>query len=346
MTDRKELLLNLLLLPGASAPFSLLMNGRASIFMLHRFSQPDLGIEGHDPRLLRQVLAYLRKNEYLLLSLEELFRHLRERSMVRRAVVFTIDDGYLDHALVAAPIFAEFDCPVTTFVTTGFLDGRLWFWWDQVRHVFMHTSRHELRLYLAGVELHYRWADAPARHRCQQDFAVRCTNVIEADRRQAINCLVAEADVEVPHLPPPAFAPMSWEQARACERRGMSFGPHTVTHPILSRTPDGQSLEEISRSWERLQYEMRQPVPIFCYPNGRLADFGAREIATLRRLGLVGAVTGVNEYADVGFRSGSEYLYQVPRFGYPDTVARVVQYVSGFERLKRLLRQGGSYKNG
>ncbi len=28
---------------------------------------------------------------------------------------------------------------------------------------------------------------------------------------------------------------MSWDQARLCEERGMTFGPHTVTHPILSR---------------------------------------------------------------------------------------------------------------
>ena len=33
------------------------------------------------------------------------------------AVVFTMDDGYFDQATVGGAIFAEFDCPVTTFVS-------------------------------------------------------------------------------------------------------------------------------------------------------------------------------------------------------------------------------------
>ena len=55
---------------------------------------------------------------------------------LNRAVAFTIDDGYVEQATVAAPVFAEFDCPVTTFVTSGFLDRALWFWWDQIEYVF------------------------------------------------------------------------------------------------------------------------------------------------------------------------------------------------------------------
>ena len=114
-----------------------LMSGRATIFMLHRFRCADAGVRGHDPAFVRAALEYLRANRYELVSLRELYaRMARDAMPVRRAVAFTIDDGYFDHAEVAAPIFAAFDCPVTTFVTTGFLDGHLWFWWDQIEYVF------------------------------------------------------------------------------------------------------------------------------------------------------------------------------------------------------------------
>jgi len=102
---------------GIWAPFK---RGRGTIFMLHRFTDHDLGSTGHDPSLLRSALAYLRRERYELVSLTELFRRLGEgASRVDRAVAFTMDDGYLDQATVAGQIFADFDCPATTFVTTG-----------------------------------------------------------------------------------------------------------------------------------------------------------------------------------------------------------------------------------
>ena len=39
---------------------------------------------------------------------------------VRRAVAFTIDDGYFDQGHIAGPIFAEFDCPATIFTVRRF----------------------------------------------------------------------------------------------------------------------------------------------------------------------------------------------------------------------------------
>src|ERR1700686_382207 len=167
----KRLLIRSLLLPGVVAPFSPFMKGRAAIFMLHRFRDPDLGTEGHDPALLRNVLIHLRKKHYHLLSLEEPFRRWMAEENLERVVVFTIDDGHLEHATVAAPIFAEFDCPVTTFAATGFLDGRLWCWWDQITYVFAHTERRSVSLALAGVELNYHWQDEDSRRRAHEDFA-------------------------------------------------------------------------------------------------------------------------------------------------------------------------------
>lgn len=80
------------------APF---MRGRGSIFMFHRFADPDLGTTGHDPKLLRAALAYLRSERYDLIDLMELFRRLRQAApKLDRAVAFTMDDGYLDQGAV------------------------------------------------------------------------------------------------------------------------------------------------------------------------------------------------------------------------------------------------------
>jgi len=335
----KDVLLSVLTAPGLNLLFAPLRRDRASVFMLHRFRDPERGVAGHDPEALRRALGYLRRHGYELVGLADLFRRLAgEGPPLRRAVAFTIDDGYLDHATVAAPVFAEYDCPVTTFVTTGFLDGALWMWWDRAEYVFLNCRRPELRVTLAEDPLSYRWRTDAERDAARSDFTMRCTHVPNDEKDAAIARLAAAAEVDVPEEPPPPYAPMTWDQLRAAEARGMTFGAHTVTHPVLARTPDEQSRQEILGSWERLRAMASRPVPIFCYPNGQEADYGEREIAVLREAGFAGAVVGRPGYADLASFRTADGPFRVRRFGYAEDLPHLVQCVSGMERAKELLR--------
>jgi peptidoglycan/xylan/chitin deacetylase (PgdA/CDA1 family) len=331
MDSLKRLSLKPLLLPGVARTLSALTGTEACIFMLHRFSAPEWGVHGHDPAALRRNLAHLRKRGYDLISLKEVFRRLRDRESLKRVVAFTIDDGYFDHARVAAPIFAEFDCPVTAFVVTGFLDGKIWFWWDRLTHIFESTKRKQLIARLGNQTVVYNLGSAAERAEQCWDLNVRCQDAMEADRLTCIGELSLEAGVELPAAPPARFAPMSWDEARRLEKRGMSFGPHTVTHPVLTGTPDAQAEFEIAESWKRVSEEVAEPVPVFCYPNGRLRDFGDRDVAAIRRLGLWGAVVG-----QVGAIEAD--AFRVPRFGYRDSLPDVLQCLSGLELLKSRIR--------
>lgn len=336
----KRQLLRVATLPGARAPFRLLLRDRAVVFMLHRFQDPDSGITGYDPELLRRSLEYLRRERRELMSLSGLFeRFMNGERPPNGAVVFTIDDGYLDQAKVAAPVFAEFDCPVTIFVTTGFLDGDLWFWWDKIEHLFSQTERREFKIVLGGSELSYDLSGDRSRKSAQRDFTARCKDVSDDEKQRAIAQLASVCEVDLPGKPPLRYAPMSWDMARACERGGTRFGPHTVTHPILSRTTDDQSTYELTESWRRVRAEVEHPVPVFCYPNGRLEDFGRREIETLGALGLLGAVIGVPGYAHIEtLRRRPEKRWVINRFVCPHEFPIFVQYASGLERAKDLVR--------
>ena len=119
----------------------------------------------------------------------------------------------------------------------------------------------------------------------------------------------------------------------------MRFGPHSMTHPILSRVNETDSAAEIRGSWRRLQEELSSPVPIFCYPNGREEDFSAREIATLREIGMKGAVTAVPGYASAKrFNQSDDVRYKVPRFEMPSDETSLSQLTQGIERFKQLVR--------
>ena len=340
MSPLKTFALQMLTLPGVDTIFSPFTRGRAAVFMLHRFRSASPEQYYHNVSGVRRALAHLRRQECPILSLEHLLRLSMSGSQIPDgAVAFTIDDGYADQAAIAGPAFAEFDCPVTTFVTTGFLDGQLWFWWDRIDFVFRWTQRRWLRLELGGAVLEYRWSNDAERARAQTDFTNRCKLVPDAVKHAGIEHLAEEADVSLPTRPPSEYMPMTWDQLRAAERHGMSFGAHTVTHPILSRVSDEAARWELSESWRRLQAEAREPVPIFCYPNGGPDDFSSREIGILKQLGFIGAVVGSEGYlCDGEIRRNEREQFVIRRFPFPDDLAHLTQYVGGAERAKSLLR--------
>lgn len=326
---------------GSPALGRRLLRGRAVIFMLHRFANSECGVSGHSPERLRRSLEYLRRRRFELVSLESLLRGLAAPSgSGGGAVAFTIDDGYLDQATVGAPIFAEFDCPVTTFVTTGFLDGKMWFWWDRIRYVFEKTQRRSLRVPVGGQTCEYAWTHDGERNAAVDSLVNRCKTIPDTEKLRVMDDLAAQADLTMPSAPPPEYRPMTWDDVRRCERRGMSFGPHTVTHPILARTHDRQAETEITESWRRLREEAASPVPVFCYPNGKPGDYGLREYQILAKAGLIGAVVGRPGYVESRehLTTGTtDTRFQIPRFSWPEDVPTVAQYVSGLERLKGLL---------
>ena len=308
--------------------------GVRSILMLHRFTDPELGVVGTDPRALREHLAYLRRHRYRLLGLSDVLPQVEsgDGGSTAPAVVFTVDDGYADFARVAAPVFAEFDCPVTLFVTTGFLDGQLWLWWDRVAYLFGQTARSSLWLNLGPEPRQYRWSTPSERARVQHDV-IQLLEWVDAPAREAtIDDLARQLGADLPATPPPACAPLSWDDVRRTARRGATFGPHTVTHRILSGAPLEACDWEIGESYRRVRQETDAVVPVLCYPHGGARAFGPREMDAAQRAGLRGAVTAVTGYA------GSAGPFALPRFPCPADRPHLVHIVAGLARLTEPVR--------
>jgi hypothetical protein len=214
-------------------------------------------------------------------------------------------------------------------------------WWDKIEYIFSTTRRRSLELRLGEESVRYEWSREEERGSVQANFVKRCKVFDDGEKHKAIALLAENAEVDLPVKPPVMYAPMSWDDARAAEKRGMTFGPHTVTHPILSRITSEQASWEINESWQRLCTEVQHPVPVFCYPNGQWSDFGPREIEILGKAGLWGAVVGAPGFADpVSFRRGSDGPFKMKRLPFPERLSDLIQYVSGIERCKLIVRSG------
>jgi peptidoglycan/xylan/chitin deacetylase (PgdA/CDA1 family) len=129
---------------------------------------------------------------------------------------------------------------------------------------------------------------------------------------------------------------MSWAQVRACEARGASFAPHTVTHPILAAVDESRARHEIVESWRRVREMVESPVPVFAYPNGAPWTFSRRDVELVRAAGLRGAV--VTTPGDVSVGAGAnvdaEAPFRLPRFYLDADPLRLMQVATGVARLR------------
>ena len=340
-TPIKRLLRRVLVARPAGVFFRRFVSGRATVFMLHRFNVPERGVHGDSLDYLGTVLKTLRDQRYEFIDLHSLVARLEQGRSVDRCVAFTIDDGYWEQGMAAGPVFAAHGCPVTIFLCTGFLDATHWMWWDRIEYIFQNAKQSTIELRSGPMRVRFDMASPADVERCRYRFTMQLVRMTESDRLACIAALEQAVELTVPARPTTRYAPLSWDDARKCEQFGVSFAPHTVSHPILSSTGDEQSRMEISASWDRLREEIQNPVPVFCYPNGGRGDFGPREIATVRAIGLAGAVAGVPGYVGPDdFEPGADGRYMMRRFALPPDLDDVMQCVTGVEEFKSRIRRG------
>ena len=308
---------------------------------MHRFAVPDLFVAGHDPSILAERLEYLRRHRYCLMDLRELLKHVDEGIPLKKnAVVFTVDDGYADFVEVGAPVFAAYDCPVTVFLVTDFVSGTLWNWFDRVEWAFGNSKRGGIDIEINGKSLMFRWTDEAQRARA-------CLMVIEAlkripdrEKEDSIVLLSRLLEVAIPESAPEKYRAMSWQQVRACGTKGVTFGPHTLSHPILTQVDPVRADREISASWRAVSASTDAAVPVFCYPNGTALDFSPRDKESVARAGMTAALStmdGSLESTATGLEVDDRY--SIPRFAYSEERSALVQIASGLEQRKTRIRR-------
>jgi peptidoglycan/xylan/chitin deacetylase (PgdA/CDA1 family) len=112
---------------------------------------------------------------------------------------------------------------------------------------------------------------------------------------------------------------LSWSEIGEMYRHGISFGSHTVTHPILSTLSDVRLRTEIVEPKGAIEGQLRCKVNAFAYPVGRSQDFDWRAKAILKEHGYRCAVTtifGVNSARQDLFelRRGTPWERDLPSF--------------------------------
>lgn len=333
----KRLLVPILASRQVTAIADRLFDRGIPIFMIHRMTQddsPDLGRTSPDH--LRRCLDYLQEHNYSFMSLEQLILALdHKRTIPPKPVIFTMDDGYIDQAEIAAPIFLEYNCPLTFFIITGMLDQTIWPWDAQVSWIIESSRKSSVESSSAIKNLNIKF-DEDINKRAFRRSIQGALKKIDAELiPDILQQLANDTGISIPVTAPPSYEPMNWDMARKLEDQGIHFAPHSVSHNILSRLSQKTVEWEIKQSWQTISNELKNPLKVFCYPSGRPIDFGSREIEVLKNTGYLGAVSAASDFVKYEKNNSGDQMYSLPRIALPDNMMDFIQYCSWIERTKR-----------
>lgn len=269
-------------------------------------------------RTFESQIQYLRQN-YLTLSLDELVRYLEQgKSLPKRAVVITFDDGYRDNYLHAFPILRKYRVPATFFLTTGHIGVEKPFWWDRVGYLVHHAMVRSLQLDELGT-----YSLRSAAHRRSATFAItdKLNGLPEEKKNDLIRKLPGVCRVDIPSDLGSQLV-LSWDEVAEMSRDGAQFGAHSVTHPLLTSLSPEQAKWEICQSKEDIEKRLRKKVDFFSYPDGR---FNSEIVEIVKQSGFVAAVA-----THPSLMTPQSDLYRLGRIGMTDDPNTSAALLSGF----------------
>jgi peptidoglycan/xylan/chitin deacetylase (PgdA/CDA1 family) len=246
-----------------------------------------LTIDTISPEQFERQVAYLAAN-CRVMALDELVESVRtQRPIPPDAVAITFDDGYRDNYEFAFPILRKYDVPATIYLVGRYIGtgDRLWF--DQVLDAFQRTSRSVLRYEPLDMSLPLATVEERGKAAFQVLGCLKRDS--ETERPASIRSLLASLGVKTPGNDDPLM--LDWSQVSEMARGGISFGSHTMTHPILTQMPIQRAWDEIVHSKSYLEERIQRPIRTFAYPNGTRDDYSPETVAAVRQAGYESAVT-------------------------------------------------------
>jgi peptidoglycan/xylan/chitin deacetylase (PgdA/CDA1 family) len=256
-------------------------------------------------REFERQIRHLNEN-YSVISLEEAADRMSKGRSVRGCVAITFDDGFRDNYTIAYPILKKYKMPATIFLTTGFVETGETPWFIVFRSLFANTSKDRLDIELGGHTSVFSWSSLDEKKTVSDRLMLYLQTCSNDERFSILKALPGRLGVG-PSGEKQSLM-LTWEQVREMSRNGISFGAHTVTHPVLSQiTPDALRFE-IGTSKATIEAKTDRPVTTFAYPFGRKQHYPEEACVVLKSLGFTCAVT-----SEPGTNGRSSAPYELKR---------------------------------
>lgn len=248
----------------------------AVIMNYHSFSSEDSGIIDPGAAVNLSLDKFRKTLDFILkyfdvISLDALVDHLKTgKDFDRPVIAVTIDDGYRDNYTTMFPVLKEKQIPATIFLAAGFISTEEKIWVDRLLEAISKTKERDLKLQGnhdgAGI---YDLSSKAQKYASYNTLAGWLKGLPVGERKDALS----KIEEKLNYQPSKDRIMLDWEEVREMENAGITFGAHSVSHPILSRMPVEEAKQEILESKRQIEKHLGHAIKHFAFPNGRAEDF-------------------------------------------------------------------------
>jgi peptidoglycan/xylan/chitin deacetylase (PgdA/CDA1 family) len=262
---------------------------QSTILMLHRVGTYDSNSLPANqnmmitPEELDIFVASSVKNGWEFISLDELVFNIDNKKSIKKTLVLSFDDGYLDNFTSAFPVLSGWSVPFAIYITTGFIGNKVVPWWYKLEVILNELDEIKamdgINLSLNGVEGKNN-AFMLIRNKIMSDAfaAKKYYEWIDVNYEAKKN-----KDIRI-------F--MNWDDVHQLSlSKLVTIGAHTHTHPILTQLDDVDAFNEMKCSKDILESYFNKEVKHFAFPFGGFSEASEREVNFAQDIGFSTAVT-------------------------------------------------------
>lgn len=225
--------------------------------------EPGMVVEPETFRLHIKLL----KEKFTIMPLSEwIDRKQAGKTLPINACALTFDDGWADNYQYAFPIIQQEQVPITLFAVSDMLGSNTHFWPNQVAELLTALPLEDLQQ-LEWLQAHLEPATAG---KLSRDHISGVIQRLKQYPDDLIQQWLEDTWKTTAHEKASEQPLVNWQQLKEMAHSGLvDVGSHTCNHYRLREDLNHPLMEkEITRSQQRLQQELDQPVDLFCYPNG------------------------------------------------------------------------------
>lgn len=260
--------------------------------MYHRVAEPESDIWGLavSPTRFEEHLQVL-KGARIVVPLQELIERIYSKTLPRRSIAISFDDGYVDNVLAAKPLLEHYQLPATFFITAGNIGLAKEFWWDELEHLLL-FSEHLPPHFLLKTEDYNLEADLTLEWQLSnflklQHSSWRAGEQPPPSARARLYVTLWQKLKQLPysqqqlllaHVREWAGVPLQARSAYQClspdqlsalsNNRLFTIGSHTLNHPSLSSQLPQLQNQELKESKLYLEYTLKRDINLLSYPYG------------------------------------------------------------------------------
>jgi len=207
--------------------------------------------------------------------------------------VLTFDDGYRDNYTRAFVLACELKVPITIFLIPGYIESGNCFWWLEVYRLVRHAQVNEVTI--EKVTYHLDQQEEREALTLAIDTRVRYASSVAEREAFLISTCEALATSSSMTDEEKLALPLTWPEVHEMEESGwVSFGAHTMHHPVLAELSDPALVQrEVSECRRVMEQHLGHPVRTFAYPYGKRHEIGGFGLAAVKQAGYDWAVTTI-----------------------------------------------------